>query len=185
MRDRMSSASAREVSETLSLQHNETSIAIATELLRTLSERGWTCATAESCTGGLIGATMTAIPGSSGAYRGGVVAYANAAKVQLLGVPPAFLDAHGAVSAAVARAMALGVRDRLDADVAVAVTGIAGPGGGGPGKPVGLVWLSCATAERSRVARHVFPGDRAAVRRAATDAALAMALATVGDTVIR
>ncbi len=142
-----------------------------------LRARGLTAATAESCTGGLVGAAITAVAGSSDYYLGGVVAYANATKVRLLGVAPEDLTAFGAVSAEVARAMAAGARARLGADVAVSVTGIAGPGGGSPEKPVGLVYVGVATAWGCTAARHQLDGDRAAIRAAAVDAALAALVA--------
>ncbi|MFI5321093.1 MAG: competence/damage-inducible protein A [Myxococcota bacterium] len=127
---------------------------------RLLAERGLTIATAESCTGGLIGARLTAVPGSSRYYRGGVVAYANEAKRDLLGVPEALLREHGAVSAPVARAMAEGARVRLGADFALATTGISGPDGGTPEKPVGLVWIALASKDGVEAEQMVFPFDR-------------------------
>jgi nicotinamide-nucleotide amidase len=112
-----------------------------------LARTGATLATAESCTGGLIAQRLTTIPGVSAHYLGGVVAYANEVKERLLGVPRALLEAHGAVSPQVAEAMAAGARERLGTDLAVSVTGVAGPGGGTAEKPVGLVYLGLATAE--------------------------------------
>jgi len=147
--------------------------ALAEAVGHALRARGATLATAESCTGGLIGAWITAVPGSSDYYLGGVVAYANAAKIALLGVDPAILATHGAVSEATARAMATGARARLGADFGVSVTGIAGPGGGSGYRPVGLVYIGLAAPEGVRAARHVFAGDREAVRAAAARAALA------------
>lgn len=134
--------------------------------------RGLTVAAAESCTGGLLGATITAVPGSSGYFLGSIVSYADAAKVELLGVPEATLEAHGAVSAQVAKAMAEGVRQRVGADLAVAVTGIAGPEGGSAAKPVGLTYVALAGPGGVEVRRAVWSGDRVAVRGAATAAAL-------------
>ncbi len=131
-----------------------------------------TLATAESCTGGLVGALLTALPGSSHYYLGGVIAYSNRAKIVLLGVPPATLTAHGAVSAATATAMAQGMRERLGADLAVSITGIAGPGGGSDEKPVGLVFVALATAAEPVVRRLSLAGSRQAVRSAAAAAAL-------------
>jgi nicotinamide-nucleotide amidase len=127
---------------------------------RLLTERGLTLATAESCTGGWIGARLTAVPGSSRYYRGGVVAYANEAKRDLLGVPEALLREHGAVSRPVACAMAEGARARLGADLAIATTGISGPDGGTPEKPVGLVWIAFASQEGTEAEQMVFPFDR-------------------------
>ncbi len=132
-------------------------------------------ATAESCTGGLISACLTGVPGASQVFERGFVTYSNESKSDLLGVPPALLLTHGAVSESVARAMAEGALARSRADLAVAVTGIAGPGGGTDSKPVGLVHL--ATARRGVESRHrriVFPGDRDAVRTATVALALAM-----------
>ncbi|MCB0215944.1 MAG: CinA family protein [Caldilineae bacterium] len=147
---------------------------LALELGPALRAAGLRLATAESCTGGWLGALLTAAPGSSDYYLGGVVAYANATKVALLGVAPELLAYQGAVSEAVARAMAAGLRARLEADLAVSITGVAGPGGGTPGKPVGTVWIGLAGPEGSRAARHRFRGDRQAVRLAAAAAALEM-----------
>jgi nicotinamide-nucleotide amidase len=135
-------------------------------------DRGLTLATAESCTGGLVSARLTSVPGSSDVFVGGVVSYANGVKAAALGVPEAVLREHGAVSAETARAMAEGARERLGADVAVAVTGIAGPGGGTPEKPVGLVYLHAAAPDSERALDFVAPGDRETVRTRAAVAAL-------------
>jgi len=134
--------------------------------------RGWTLATAESCTGGLVGARLTDIAGASDVFLGGVVAYANGTKVRELGVPEDVLAAHGAVSAETAAAMAAGARDTLGADVAVAVTGIAGPGGGSDEKPVGLVHLHASSPDGDDFRRVVLRGDRDAIRQRATVLAL-------------
>jgi len=136
---------------------------LAGVVLDALRARGWRVATAESCTGGMIGALLTAVPGSSEAYCGGVVAYSNALKVDLLGVPEALLAAHGAVSREVAEAMAEGAC-RLGAECGVAVTGIAGPGGGDDRKPVGTVHIAVRTPAGAFATHHRFPGDRAFVR---------------------
>jgi nicotinamide-nucleotide amidase len=134
--------------------------------------RGLSLAAAESCTGGLVAARLTSVPGSSDVFRGGVVAYADGVKQGELGVPEELLARYGAVSAETAAAMAAGARERLGAEVAVAVTGIAGPGGGTPEKPVGLVYLH-AEGPGGPVGRELnLPGDRAAVRGRATAAAL-------------
>ncbi len=133
-----------------------------------LRRRGWRLATAESCTGGLIAAACTSVAGSSDWFERGYVSYSNLAKTQMLGVDAALIAAHGAVSEAVARAMAQGAAAQAGVDLALAVTGIAGPGGAVPGKPVGLVWL--ALAQRSsaglqlQAERLQLPGDRSAVR---------------------
>ncbi len=139
----------------------------------------WQLATAESCTGGLVGAAITAVPGASAYYLGGLIAYSNVVKERLLGVPTEILAAHGAVSAPCAAAMAAGGRARFAADVAVATTGIAGPGGGSADKPVGLVFIAVAHPAGSVVERHVFPGDRLAVQRATVQAALRLLLAHI------
>ena len=110
-------------------------------------DRGWTLATAESCTGGLVAAGLTAIPGSSDVVVGGIVSYANEVKIGELGVPAELIEEHGAVSAEVAEAMARGARERLGVDVAVSVTGVAGPGGGTEEKPVGLVYFHAETPD--------------------------------------
>jgi nicotinamide-nucleotide amidase len=143
------------------------------ELILALAlERRASLATAESCTGGLVAARLTSIPGSSEVFRGSVVAYDDEVKLAQLGVGEALLRAHGAVSAEIAAAMAAGVRGSLDADVGVAVTGIAGPSGGSPEKPVGLVHLHASSPEAELARRLNLPGDREAVRRRATAAAL-------------
>ncbi len=147
----------------------------ARALLALLESRGLRLATAESCTGGLIAAALTAIAGSSAVVTHGFVTYSNEAKQDLLGVPAELLGAHGAVSAEVAGAMAEGALGRARADVTVAITGIAGPGGGTAAKPVGLVFIAsaCRGAE-TRVERHLFSGDRTAVRLASAARALEM-----------
>ncbi|MCZ2498982.1 nicotinamide-nucleotide amidohydrolase family protein [Xylophilus sp. Kf1] len=129
--------------------------------------RGWTLATAESCTGGLIAAGCTSLAGSSRWFDRGFVTYTNESKQELLGVDPAAIDAYGAVSQAVAQAMAAGAIARSKAQVSVAVTGVAGPGGGSADKPVGTVWLAFCLPGRPPMAelRH-FEGDRAAIRAA-------------------
>ena len=134
--------------------------------------RGWTLATAESCTGGLVAARLTSVPGSSEVVTGGIVAYANAVKEQELDVPREVLAAHGAVSPETAAAMAAGVRARLGVDVGVAVTGIAGPGGGTPEKPVGLVYLHAETPEAGGGIEFNFPADRDSIRTRSAVAAL-------------
>jgi nicotinamide-nucleotide amidase len=134
--------------------------------------QGLTLATAESCTGGMVAERLTSVPGSSQVFLGGVVAYADELKKAELGVPAEMLERHGAVSAETAAAMAAGSRERLGADVAVAVTGIAGPGGGSDEKPVGLVYLHAESPFGSRTADFVFPGDREGIRRRAAVTAL-------------
>jgi len=139
---------------------------------RLLRERGWTLGIAESCTGGLIGHRITNVPGSSDYFLGDVVAYATATKVLLLNVAPESLREFGAVSAEVATEMAQGIRDVLRADVGISVTGIAGPGGGTPEKPVGLVFIALVTSSRKLVERHVWDGDREENKLDSADAAL-------------
>ncbi len=146
---------------------------LAADLGRALEARGWTVATAESCTGGMIGAAITDVAGSSGWFDCGFVTYSNEAKIEMLGVRSETLASSGAVSDATAREMAAGALARSGADLAVAVTGIAGPAGGSPEKPVGLVWLAWAGRDGAVDAvSHRFPGDRAAVREAAVAVAL-------------
>lgn len=148
----------------------------ARALLAALEARGLTLATAESCTGGLIAAALTAIAGSSSVVMAGFVTYSNAAKMHMVGVKAETLAAHGAVSEPVAREMAEGALREAQVDIALSCTGIAGPGGATPGKPVGLVFIGCARrGGASVVERHVFPGDRAAVRAATVAAALRLA----------
>lgn len=151
---------------------DEALVMLAERLQRLCLERHETVATAESCTGGLITEAITAVPGSSGYFLGGLVTYADAAKVTLLGIPEATISAHGAVSAQVARAMAGGALERLGASLAVSSTGIAGPDGGSAAKPVGLVYLGLAWVGDADVRRLMLAGDRAAIRAAATAAAL-------------
>jgi nicotinamide-nucleotide amidase len=145
---------------------------VAEIVLDLARQRGLTLATAESCTGGLVAGRLTAVPGSSDVFRGGIVAYADGVKETELGVERAVLDRHGAVSAETARAMADGARSRLGADVAVAVTGIAGPDGGSEEKPVGLVYLHASGPEGEEARRIDLPGDREMIRGRATAAAL-------------
>jgi nicotinamide-nucleotide amidase len=137
---------------------------IEEHVLALLRARGLTLATAESETGGLIAVRLTSVPGASDVFVGGVVAYANAVKETQLGVPAGLLEAKGAVSAEAAGAMARGARERLGADVAVAVTGVAGPGGGTPEKPVGLVYLHAEGPDGGLAREFSFPGDRASIR---------------------
>ncbi len=137
---------------------------IEEHVLALLRARGLTLATAESETGGIVASRLTSIPGASDVFVGGVVAYANAVKEALLGVPAGLLEAKGAVSAEAAGAMARGARERLGADVAVAVTGVAGPGGGTPEKPVGLVYLHAEGPDGGLAREFSFPGDRGSIR---------------------
>ena len=151
--------------------------------LRTLAERvlaaagatGRTLATAESCTGGLVGHLLTEVPGASAVYLGGVVSYSDEVKAHLLGVAPEVLEAHGAVSAQVAVAMAEGVRRATGADLGISITGIAGPDGGRPDKPVGLTYVALSGPDGPVVRRHLWSGDRSHNKLASAAAALALA----------
>jgi nicotinamide-nucleotide amidase len=153
---------------------------LADAVLAVLRARGLTLATAESCTGGLVGARVTAIAGSSEVYLGGVVSYADEAKATLLGVDMATLADHGAVSEQVAREMATGAAQRFGADVTVAVTGIAGPGGGSAEKPVGTVWFAWSLHGAVEAECRTFAGDRGQVRERAAQAALWGVLQRIG-----
>lgn len=146
-----------------------------------LVAQGATLATAESCTGGLIAALCTDVPGSSAWFTGGVVAYANEVKRDVLRVDPVLLATHGAVSEPVVRAMAAGVRRLTGTRYAVAVSGVAGPDGGTPEKPVGTVWLAVADGDAVQARRFLFPGDRASVRQATAKAAVEALLALCGE----
>ncbi len=141
-------------------------------LADSLLKRSWMLATAESCTGGLIAAACTDLAGSSQWFERGFVTYSNAAKTELLGVDATLIARDGAVSESVVRAMAHGALDRSQAQVAVAVTGVAGPGGGSAAKPVGTVWLAWATPHGTTSEAQLFSGDRAAVRAATVQHAL-------------
>ena len=141
-------------------------IVAAENLLDACRKRGWTLATAESCTGGMVAAALTEIAGSSDVVERGFVTYSNAAKSELLGVPAALITAEGAVSEAVARAMAEGARLAARVDLGCAITGVAGPGGGTAEKPVGLVHVAAASATQTLHERCMFRGDRHAVRLA-------------------
>lgn len=141
-----------------------------------LRRRGWRLAVAESCTGGLIGHRITNIPGSSTYYMGSITAYAYEAKVRLLGVQWETLEAHGAVSEAVVLEMARGVRRALIADVGLSVSGIAGPGGGTPEKPVGLTWVGLSTPFHEEAHRFLWEGDRLSNKEQSAEAALQVLL---------
>ncbi|MGM9640159.1 MAG: CinA family protein [Faecousia sp.] len=154
----------------------------ASEVLEALRSRGLSLATAESCTGGLIGGALTAVPGSSDTYRGGIISYTNEIKQKLLGVPGETLAQYGAVSAPVAEAMALGAAESLGADVAVSTTGLAGPGGDEYGNPVGTVYLARAYHGQVKCVHCRFGGDRAQVRQGATDRAMELILEIVEET---
>jgi PncC family amidohydrolase len=153
---------------------------LETLLVARLTGRGWRLALAESCTGGMVAGRVTSIPGASEVFLGGVVAYDNSVKQDLLGVPAEILAASGAVSAETAMAMAQGVRRLMRADLSAAVTGIAGPGGGSDAKPVGLVFVAVAGPDGVRVERFLFSGDRHAVRAQSCDAVLRLLLGACG-----
>ncbi len=137
-----------------------------------LLARGWTLAAAESCTGGLLGQKVVSVPGASRYYLGGITAYDNGAKERLLGVPPGVLERHGAVSEETARAMVRGARARFNAACALSTTGIAGPDGGTPEKPVGTVWIACGTPEGEWATKISFPLDRESVMTMSANTAL-------------
>jgi nicotinamide-nucleotide amidase len=148
-------------------------LALAEAVLTACRARNWHVATAESCTGGLVAAALTAIAGSSDVVERGFVTYSNEAKIELLGVPAETIAGHGAVSAQTVAAMARGAVTRARVDLAVAIAGVAGPGGGTPQKPVGLVYLGVARKDSAaRAERRIFPGDRTEIRRAALVEAL-------------
>ena len=151
----------------------DTTPALVAQLARELKARGLMMATAESCTGGLIAGACTEVSGSSEWFERGFVTYSNAAKHELLGVPAALIEQHGAVSEPVARAMAAGAVAHSPAQLAVAVTGVAGPTGGSPEKPVGTVWFGWATPTGVVTEHQRFDGDRSAVRQATVRHALA------------
>lgn len=160
--------------------HTTTSSWLPEQMLVTFfSEHRLKFALAESCTGGLIAARVSSIPGASAMFNGAVVCYANDVKRDLLGVPQRLLDTEGAVSESCARAMADGARRTLKVDVAVSVTGIAGPGGGTPAKPVGLVFIGIATGNAVSAEKHFFSGDRESIRKQAADTAMTAALGAV------
>lgn len=147
---------------------------LASDVLRALD--GKTLVTAESCTGGGIGALLTSVPGSSSVFKGGVISYTNWVKQNILGVSGELLEQYGAVSAPVAEAMAAGVRQLLKADVAVSVTGLAGPGGDEFGNPVGTVFVGFHDSRKTLVRQFLFEGDREAIRNQTIEAALKLVL---------
>ena len=152
-------------------------MSLCCDVLRTL--QGKTLVTAESLTGGGIGAALTAVSGSSAVYKGGVISYTNAVKNRILNVPQEILDQYGAVSAPVAKAMAEGVRKLLEADVAVSVTGLAGPGGDEYGNPVGTVFIGYSDASTTEAEQFLFQGDRESIRLQTLEAALELVLLNV------
>jgi nicotinamide-nucleotide amidase len=177
-------ARAAELESALDSRHlfSREEIGTAELVLSLLREQRLTLATAESCTGGMVAARLTDVPGSSDVFLGAVVAYADEVKAAELGVPEELLRMHGAVSPEVAAAMARGARERLGTDVAVSVTGIAGPGGGTEEKPVGLVYLHASGPRGEKARRFDFPGDRATIRGRSTVAALHLVRTLVTET---
>jgi len=153
---------------------------LALEVGQALSARGWLLGSAESCTGGLLASVLTDAPGASAWFAGGVVAYANSVKRDVLGVSQAVLEAKGAVSREAVLAMAKGARGVIGSEVSVAISGIAGPSGGTPQKPVGTVWMAWEGPDVAEVKRFLFAGDRLAVKRLAVREAMAGVLAVVG-----
>lgn len=149
-------------------------LTVAENLVSLLKAQGLTCATAESCTGGGVGSAITAVPGSSAVFAGGVISYSNDVKRDVLGVSPETLASVGAVSSETAAQMAAGVRKLLKVDLAVSLTGIAGPDGGSDEKPVGLVWFGLATPSGVRTEKAIFRGDREGIRNNAIVHALGM-----------
>ena len=156
--------------------YGEDTSSLAEVVVGELRERGESLAVAESCTGGMLGGRITEVPGSSEVFAGGLIAYANAVKVGELGVPAGLIEDHGAVSEPVALAMADGARRRFATAHGLAITGVAGPGGGSDEKPVGTVWLALAHASESTAQRIIFPGARGDVRARAVQAALFLVL---------
>ena len=157
---------------------------LSAQLTEAAKKTGVTIATAESCTGGLIGAAITATPGSSAIFHGGIIAYDNAIKTKLLAVPPSTLGKYGAVSEIVAKRMAAGAVDRLGVDLAVSCTGVAGPGGGSAEKPVGTVWVGIATKAGATATHHLFTDQsRNKVRDLTCLAALNALIAALDETV--
>ena len=154
----------------------------ATALVALLKQKGLTVSTAESCTGGLIAASIVDVPGASAVFPGGAVTYAAAVKTALLGVPEEMIRERGVVSREVAAAMAEGARRRFKTDLAVSVTGVAGPDGGSPETPVGRVYIGVANGDKTVVFREDFPGDRESVRRAAAKKAICCLCDCLTDT---
>lgn len=151
------------------------------KIVRELAKRGLGLCTAESCTGGLIAGCITSVSGASACFEGGLVTYSNAAKTRLIGVPEAVIEKYGAVSGETARAMAEGARDKLAADMSVAVTGIAGPTGGTPDKPVGTVYIAVARKGKTSVRKFLFTGTRHGIRKQTTEEALKFVLDEMED----
>jgi len=160
---------------------NDDPDALTRRLAKQLLARRQSACTAESCTGGLIAKTFTDLAGSSDWFERGFVTYSNAAKSEMLGVPASLIEDYGAVSEAVANAMAIGALRHSEADFAIAVTGVAGPGGGSEEKPLGTVWIALASAGHVEAQCHHFEGDRSAVREATLVAGLDKLIKRVAD----
>ncbi|MDB4890809.1 MAG: Competence-damaged protein [Gemmatimonadetes bacterium] len=171
---RLAAAAERVRSVVGTAVYGEEAADLAAVVLEMCRKRKLKIAVAESCTGGLLGARLTAIPGSSDVVRGGIISYDNGIKTSLLGVPKAMLDEHGAVSEPVARAMATGARSATDANVALAITGVAGPDGGSESKPVGTVWIALDMNGEVEARRYNMVGDRAEIRHRSAQAAMEM-----------
>lgn len=154
---------------------------LETQLGHALMARGWTLAVAESCTGGLVGHRITQVAGSSDYFLGGIISYSNSAKETLLRVAESTLAAYGAVSEQTALEMARGARSALGSDVGIAITGISGPGGATPEKPVGLTWIAVVTPEGETARSFVYDSDRAGNKLAASQSALTLALEQASD----
>lgn len=165
--------------------NEERALALSSRIATQLRDRNWSCSTAESCTGGLIGSWITALAGSSDYFMGGIIAYSNAAKQSLLGVQAATLDSVGAVSAECAEEMALGTRKAFDTEVGISSTGIAGPGGATARKPVGLIYVAVATPDGVEVQELRLNGDRRANIFDSTLAALELTLTKLQDRTTR
>jgi PncC family amidohydrolase len=176
MRDALVRAAGAQAGKNGGTMHSGNGERLGEGLLR----RGWTLGVAESCTGGLLGSRITDTPGSSAYFLGGVIAYSNLAKQRLLGVRAESLDRHGAVSRQVALEMAQGIRHALGTDVGISITGIAGPGGAAPGKPVGTTWIGVSGPAGEAVRHYLWKGDRLSNRDLSAEAALTLALSQIG-----
>lgn len=180
--DRLLAAAAGQLRERAGEHfYGEDGTDLAATVLDQLRARNARLVVAESCTGGLLSGRITAVPGASNVFIGGVVAYDNVVKSGTLDVPPELLEAHGAVSEEVVRAMAEGVQRQFAVDAALAITGIAGPTGGTPEKPVGTIWLAARLGTEARALKRIFPGDRAEIRARAAQAALDLLRRLIGQ----
>jgi nicotinamide-nucleotide amidase len=181
--DRLLAAAAERLRERAGADgYGEDGTDLAAVVLNQLRTRPARLVVAESCTGGLLSGRITAVPGASSVFIGGVVAYDNVVKSGTLDVAPELLDRHGAVSEQVVRAMAEGVQRQFEVDAALAITGIAGPTGGTPEKPVGTVWLAARLGTEARTLQRILPGDRAEIRARAAQAALDVLRRLIAET---